>query len=244
VFSGWLRALSTNGGWDGFLSLSGPGYGVVANNGTLSGFAWGSDVVGWVDFSGAVAPMDCTLDGVTVPNGGSHTFYVSRTTTAGQLCASVAQNRACADGVLSGDSTYQYATCSCAAAYFCSGSTIQYADTACNVSTVTSCTSPGRCTAGSSSCAYDAVSADFRAQPQIVRAGGTSRLYWNVSNAQSCTVSGNGQSWSMLSSMPDGVQTNPILTRTTYMLDCVAYPGQSDFHASTDVLLEPQYQEQ
>ncbi len=43
-------------GWDGWLSLSGssPAYGVViGSSGAFSGYAWGSDVVGWVNF-GAV----------------------------------------------------------------------------------------------------------------------------------------------------------------------------------------------
>lgn len=52
---GWLKALAANGnGWDGFISLSGttPDYGPTLDElaGTFSGFAWGSDVVGWVDF--------------------------------------------------------------------------------------------------------------------------------------------------------------------------------------------------
>lgn len=41
-------------GWDGWLSLSGasPAYGVVVgSSGIFSGYAWGSDVVGWVNFS-------------------------------------------------------------------------------------------------------------------------------------------------------------------------------------------------
>lgn len=43
-------------GWDGWVSLSGssPAYGVViGSSGTFSGYAWGSDVVGWIDFSAA-----------------------------------------------------------------------------------------------------------------------------------------------------------------------------------------------
>lgn len=48
----------SNGGWDGWLSLSGNGYGVQLNpvNGELSGYAWGGNdggknVVGWVNFN-------------------------------------------------------------------------------------------------------------------------------------------------------------------------------------------------
>src|SRR3989338_5679677 len=54
AFSGWLRALANGGGWDGWISLSGnsPSYGVTQNQSTaaLSGYAWGSTVVGWLDF--------------------------------------------------------------------------------------------------------------------------------------------------------------------------------------------------
>ena len=63
AFSGWLRALSNGGGWDGWISLSGnsPSYGVTQNQSTaaLAGYAWGSDVVGWLDFSQASGPT-CT----------------------------------------------------------------------------------------------------------------------------------------------------------------------------------------
>ncbi|MFN0219236.1 MAG: hypothetical protein ACKVP4_10515 [Hyphomicrobium sp.] len=52
---GWLRAVAgdteQSGGWNGFIRLSGPGYGVTRANATMSGFAWGSLVVGWVDFA-------------------------------------------------------------------------------------------------------------------------------------------------------------------------------------------------
>lgn len=62
-FDGWLKALSggssQSGGWDGYVSLSGPGYGVSISNGTFSGFAWGSTVIGWTDFAWVIAPQ-CT----------------------------------------------------------------------------------------------------------------------------------------------------------------------------------------
>lgn len=47
-----------NGGWDGWVSLKGPGYGVTLepSTGILSGFAWGGNdngknIVGWVNFN-------------------------------------------------------------------------------------------------------------------------------------------------------------------------------------------------
>jgi hypothetical protein len=57
ALSGWLKALSAdNKGWDGWISLSGSGYGPTVTNGLFSGYAWGSDVVGWVSFANAYTP--------------------------------------------------------------------------------------------------------------------------------------------------------------------------------------------
>ncbi|OGZ29733.1 MAG: hypothetical protein A2931_00320 [Candidatus Niyogibacteria bacterium RIFCSPLOWO2_01_FULL_45_48] len=51
--TGWARALSNGGGWDGWISLSGSNYGVSANQCSWSGWAWGSDVVGGISFNSA-----------------------------------------------------------------------------------------------------------------------------------------------------------------------------------------------
>jgi len=64
ALQGWARIVGiaqagTNaGGWDGWISLSGAGYGVTIDpaTGKLNGYAWAGDQ-GWIDFSGAtVAP--------------------------------------------------------------------------------------------------------------------------------------------------------------------------------------------
>lgn len=59
ALSGWAKAVaggsSQSGGWDGWISLSGssPAYGVTIPvlGGTTSGYAWGSTVVGWLQWS-------------------------------------------------------------------------------------------------------------------------------------------------------------------------------------------------
>lgn len=56
--TGWARAIAGAGrtdGWDGWISLSGTGYAPIFNisTGIGSGFAWGSNVVGWIDFTNA-----------------------------------------------------------------------------------------------------------------------------------------------------------------------------------------------
>lgn len=58
ALSGWIRAEAGRehtDGWDGWISLSGNGYGLELNKETcqIEGYAWGSDVVGWVHFSGS-----------------------------------------------------------------------------------------------------------------------------------------------------------------------------------------------
>lgn len=76
---GWAKVLSAdNKGWDGWLSLSTQTgdsitYGPTLSGNTFSGYAWGSDVVGWLDFSqvtGLVtsSPVCGTANGQTFSN--------------------------------------------------------------------------------------------------------------------------------------------------------------------------------
>lgn len=49
---GWAKALSADGnGWDGWISLAGTNYSVTLSGTDFTSFAWGSDVVGWIDFA-------------------------------------------------------------------------------------------------------------------------------------------------------------------------------------------------
>ncbi|HEY0907787.1 MAG TPA: hypothetical protein VGE35_00380 [Candidatus Paceibacterota bacterium] len=88
---GWARALSYGGGWDGWISLSGtsPNYGVTLSGNDFMGYAWGSDVVGWMTFNpstgngvvtnGVVDPaafslgLDESIRVKLLPNGTSET---------------------------------------------------------------------------------------------------------------------------------------------------------------------------
>lgn len=66
---GWARALSNDGAWDGWISLSGagPSYGVSLFGNTFSGYAWGSDVVGWISFD----DVDLGFDPASFTLGGA-----------------------------------------------------------------------------------------------------------------------------------------------------------------------------
>jgi hypothetical protein len=93
---GWARilgikdaaAVGNSGGWQGWLSLSGPGYGLkldTDNNKFQSGsYAW-SDELGWVDFSRVTFTPPCSpLCGSAV----SQTFCAGGSGPASNLCAS------------------------------------------------------------------------------------------------------------------------------------------------------------
>lgn len=77
--SGWARACGAfqsgcsgsplpnqvGGGWDGWISLRGSGYGVsvvnynsITGEGELTGFAWGSTNLGWISFDGVRIQLD------------------------------------------------------------------------------------------------------------------------------------------------------------------------------------------
>jgi len=55
--------------------------------------------------------FDCTLDGVTVNNGDSYTFYSDKLVSSGNPCSDYSQSRTCNTGLLSGSNDYKYASC-------------------------------------------------------------------------------------------------------------------------------------
>ena len=59
-----------------------------------------------------VSSQSCTLDGVTLASGQSRIFYLDRLPGGPSIkCSSSSLVRTCSNGVLSGDASYQYATC-------------------------------------------------------------------------------------------------------------------------------------
>lgn len=48
-----IKPTNQTGGWDGWISMSGTGYGVTLDitTGEFSGYAWGGSILGWIDFS-------------------------------------------------------------------------------------------------------------------------------------------------------------------------------------------------
>ena len=78
---GWAKALVADGnGWDGWIHLSGTvsdgsPYGVTVSSCNYGGYAWGSDVVGWISFGGTnygvVGSGGACVTGVSITGNGS-----------------------------------------------------------------------------------------------------------------------------------------------------------------------------
>ena len=56
--------------------------------------------------------QECSLNGVTVGHGSAKSFYSASTVAFGTTCGSISQSRTCTNGQLSGNSSYQYGSCS------------------------------------------------------------------------------------------------------------------------------------
>jgi hypothetical protein len=98
--TGWAQALSADGnGWDGCIELSGTNNNVTppvthavsmdTSTGIFSGYAWGSDVVGWLQFNptlstGTIPPVTCTG---CVPNPVDNSQALALTASYGSLTA-------------------------------------------------------------------------------------------------------------------------------------------------------------
>jgi hypothetical protein len=72
TFSGWAKALTSNGnGWDGWIYLGDAGNNsglYVDDTGSVTGYAWGADVIGWLGFNSVnntvVVTPPCTSSSV------------------------------------------------------------------------------------------------------------------------------------------------------------------------------------
>lgn len=95
--TGWLRShlgnMPQGGGWDGFISLSGAGYGVTNNSvGQFGGYAWGERDAGWISFSLAHSTFNTCTPYTVYTCSGTRTLV--RTDTA-VSCVVTTTNTTC-----------------------------------------------------------------------------------------------------------------------------------------------------
>ncbi|MEK7480135.1 MAG: DUF5722 domain-containing protein [Patescibacteria group bacterium] len=79
--------------------------------------AWGSWTTTANSCSSPGGTASCLLDSVTVAHGASKTFFTASTVSSGQTCTG--QSRTCTNGTLSGNSSYQYSSCTSSATQSC-----------------------------------------------------------------------------------------------------------------------------
>ncbi len=206
--NGWLKAISggssQSGGWDGWISLSTntPDYGPVLSNNIFSGYSWGSDVVGWISWSGSgygvtanLAPTATLSTSPTIIDRGQSSTLMWSSTNA-TSCTGTGFTAGSSSGTSStgaintpGTSNYQVV---------CTG------------------------TGGTSAPAFASVevlapSAIISANPTRVHAGSTSQISWSASQVTGCTVSGTGLS----SSSTSGSQAVSISSQSIFTITCI-----------------------
>jgi Bacterial Ig domain len=210
---------------------------VSANTGDLSGCPSGtcraklvgSNLQGWLKALGASDAQSGGWDGFISLSGSSPTYGVTKNgngTFTGYAWGST--NVGWVD--------FSYARTGylvCTPSYSCSGQTIQHTDASCNVTNVTTCVSPNFCSAGSSTCisapptfnqsgsGSSALTGHLQAVPLLVPQNNTTKVYWNVSNVTSCSVTGtNGDHWTGTVSTSGGQVSAALTQQTTYTLSC------------------------
>lgn len=109
----------------------------------------------------------------------------------------------------------------------CSGNTVVNSCTGAQVQACSYSCYNGACTVPSPSFnAGTSTTGHLQIKPSLVKSGSPTWVYWNLSNASSCSVTGtNSDSWSGLSSSAGGATTSSIIAQTTYTLSCSTLAG-------------------
>lgn len=199
--------------------------------------------------------LPCTLDGITMPSGSSTVAYLDNSIPYGNSCTGGGNSltRTCTDGTLSGSVSYQYYSCvveACIPSYYCSGNRVM---NSCTGGVSQTCSNPYICSVGAcvvlapafSPNVANATTGHLEAKPLLVRKGASTLLYWRVDNVTSCTVTGNGDSWTSAYAGASGKTTRPINSQTIYTLTCNAYTGANPSTVTEQVTVNvvPAYKE-
>ncbi|MBM3271902.1 hypothetical protein FJY94_01290 [Candidatus Kaiserbacteria bacterium] len=216
----------------------------------ISGTAPNMTVTGWLRATAATAAENGGWDGFIRLSSTGHADGVTYNSTTGQF-SGYAWGSTNVGWVSFTGATTTYLMCT--PSYTCAGNTIMLSDSSCISTAVTTCTTPAFCFAGSSVCLYPpptavpstgSLTGHLQIKPALVARSATAKLYWNIENVSSCTVTGsNGSdSWTGATSTASGRQTSAITSRVDYTLSCTALDGSS-FQESATVNVVPVYRE-
>lgn len=207
TITGWARflALESTPGMNGWVSLSGSGYGI----GTGGNYVWSGDL-GWIDMSGMLAP--CTNGAVNPPS--CTIFPPTASLSANPTSIWVGDS-----STLSWSSTN--ATSCTSTGGFSTGGT---KSGSASVSPLTTSTYQITCTdaGGTSSPANATVTVlqpnvTLTATPTRIKSGGTVTIAWTSQYVTSCQVTKNGVAWA---SGKTGSQTDTLTAQATYVATC------------------------
>lgn len=206
--TGWFRALANGGGWDGWVRLDG----VTASGAAFSGYAWGSDVVGWVSMSGVLS----TLAAPTVScSGAPSTAYTGQPVTWSSSVSggsgSYTYSWSGTDG-LSGTSASVQKTYSTEGA---KQAMVAVTDT------ISGETASGSCNAGVG-VNIQACTATLTANPMTVSDGQNTTLSWNVPGGSACAASCSGSGFNTGGALSGSANASilPAPPSTSYTLTC------------------------
>ena len=264
---GWISASCTDTS-----SCVTSNYGLtIAADGTLSGYGW-SENIGWVsaeasDLAGCpTAPCIAKINDNTL-TGWLKALAASSAQSGGwdgwiRLDGSNYGPTLQDDGYFSGyswgDTVLGWMDTRllrtgyepCAPVYSCDGDTIMYQSPQCNVSSIATCEALSFCSAGSSSCLMPPItfvqsgnySGHLQLKPQLVRKGASTKLFWNVDNVESCTVTSPHDLFTGATSGPSGQQSAPVNQRTVFTLSCTGLDGTT-IHETATAGVVPVFQE-
>ncbi|MCF7815921.1 MAG: hypothetical protein K9M10_02930 [Candidatus Pacebacteria bacterium] len=238
--TGWARVLSAvaaganSGGWDGFISLSGtgPNYGVKVTGCTWSGWAWGSDVVGWISFDssdsgagggpyGVIGTSNACVPAIPICTGTIPTDATS-CAPAVQPPTDVAYRLVDQSDCSFGGINKCHYSCD-------SGYVIDVAGTSCVKSQCndgddnepdgkTDYPDDPGCTDLSDDNETD-LPPTLTISPRVVEKGSTANISWILNGQTGCSITGGGNAFDLSS----GVDASSIITinaRTKYVISC------------------------
>jgi hypothetical protein len=259
TWSGWARACSATlggtcasmsnnvaaGDWDGWISLRGTNYSIAVNltsGMSTSSYAWGSDVVGWVDMftNVTLATSSASLSGVgcTIPLGSnscsaSLTWNISDTIPTPNIFNVASSTQISTDRARTnfpvtlpfGNRTFHAR----------SGTTVLTARV------LSATCAPGlvhngtQCIAGTGS---TSPSITLRATPPIVRSGNPARIAWSLSTTtgSTCVLNGPGINNLAVTIASSSALSGALTSGSTFRLGCTGSYGAVEQTVTVDVI--------
>ena len=246
---GWLRMLSAQTPTDGCIQLNpGQAQDVTYSGGTITGNAWGGDLLGWVQFNAAanLSPAMCTMN--ATPSSyyalSAPTSLLLSYTTQNAVTASIDQGQGSVT-TGTGSKTVSPAPSSGTRYTMTVANTAGSTNTCYTDVTVNSgyappagCISVG---AGNPSCVAPVI------RSAHVRKGTGATLYWSVSDVdasgQGCKITANGTDLVVGQPGSGSAATGALTQRTEYVLTCAGRRPGTNFVDRAVINIIPEFKE-